>query len=485
MSFGRIESGGNQAKDSITQLAETMQRKDMQTDFDRALKDEQKKNDSTTGIQDGYDAKKSENSQGSQRASNSDHPNRERRVGEKDRENTDKDDKTSDVKEAAAQEKCEKSGQATSNSDETSTDGKSPATGLENAPQDITSRSIEEALNQSDLLLLSLLIQPTTIMKPQDTKENPDDGESAAQESAQITEITLVTNATAETAQTAEAIGPNQPQTVMESSVQTGSPSDFISALDPTEGPQVIELNTKAAVGSAVNTTQKNLPSSEDEGQLVDQPENTLPGQGQALSTPKPESQKTSRELSNDGETLTPVANANPEPKRKLRLDELIHELRHPEQVLARKEAAIQATKKSDILAAQTVDRERSIQNQVLSALKTIIDRHEEKMTIHLDPPEWGKIDVQMKLQNKELNLQIKTEHLFVKESLEKGIPELRQAFSGNLQLGQLHIGVGQQNAQEKPSEEPREQQAKQVQKKQTTRTHWRDPRSSIVDRVI
>ena len=128
--------------------------------------------------------------------------------------------------------------------------------------------------------------------------------------------------------------------------------------------------------------------------------------------------------------------------KRPLKIDDLIFELRHPEVVLQRAQSQDQDNDikvKADVLATRNMEKVQSIQNQFLSAMKTIVDRHEEKMIIHLDPPEWGKIDVQLKLQNKELNVQIRTEQAFVKESLEKGVPELRQAFSGQgLQLDHL-----------------------------------------------
>ena len=135
------------------------------------------------------------------------------------------------------------------------------------------------------------------------------------------------------------------------------------------------------------------------------------------------------------------------------------------------------------------MEKVQSIQNQFLSAMKTIVDRHEEKMIIHLDPPEWGKIDVQLKLQNKELNVQIRTEQAFVKESLEKGVPELRQAFSGQgLQLGHLNIGMGQQmdREQNQQNEQNLDNQQKQtvIKTQNTNKPRWRNP-NSIVDRIV
>lgn len=470
MSLSRIESGGNQVKDSMTQLAETIQKSQNQfeTAFNNSFKDTERQD------------KKVEDSK--------------EKTG--DIQNTGAADKKADTSKAdntapashTEREHDQKDSKDSSSSNDTPTKTSSEE---EDASQDSPSHPeiIEQTLNQSDLLLLSLLITPRAFVpiEPQNTE--------ASSDLYSFTETEKDSSSSDKLSQPS-SFSPDLLPEISLQEPQAQQPQEdtslLLKATDSSSEPYKkaeIHLKNQEIVAPLENQTSHGQNHSENS----ETPAEIASTQAPLLqaSTTEQNIKNTDRNISKNLKNTPTSEISMPEStsetvakKRPLKIDDLIFELRHPEIVLKRSQDH-EINIKNDRGLNQDMEKIQSIQNQFLSAMKTIIDRHEEKMVIHLDPPEWGKIDVQLKLQNKELNVQIRTEQAFVKESLEKGVPELRQAFSGQgLQLGHLNIGLGQQATRDQNQEDAEPASPTIIKKQNTNKPRWRDPRS-IVDRVV
>ncbi|QQR81123.1 MAG: hypothetical protein IPJ69_03010 [Deltaproteobacteria bacterium] len=141
MSFGRIESGGNQVKDSMTQLTELTQ--NQQSNFHETLNETCKQED-----------KKTSDTQSTQEASQTNQTNTQK---DQDQVQAVKSDSSKqDSQESKDQEDADNSVQETKNEDSQS---------LKKQDEEVLLDE-EQTINQSDMLLLSLLIQPQIQQTP-------------------------------------------------------------------------------------------------------------------------------------------------------------------------------------------------------------------------------------------------------------------------------------------------------------------------------
>ncbi len=136
-----------------------------------------------------------------------------------------------------------------------------------------------------------------------------------------------------------------------------------------------------------------------------------------------------------------------------------------------------------------------SMHQQIREVLHSTIQEGDGEVQLHLTPPEWGKIDIQVRLDKNDTHLSFVTEHAFVKENLVRHLSELKQMFAQN--DGRLvHVNIGMQQDSQSSSQEKRLNEdldpgmmfSKREHEKNdavTVTARARDPRSSVLDRVV
>lgn len=80
------------------------------------------------------------------------------------------------------------------------------------------------------------------------------------------------------------------------------------------------------------------------------------------------------------------------------------------------------------------------LQTNILSALQ----KGNQSVEFRMDPPEWGRVRVRMTMEKNQVQLEVHTEHEFVKSALEGSLAELKKNFSeSGLQLSAMNVDVG------------------------------------------
>lgn len=91
----------------------------------------------------------------------------------------------------------------------------------------------------------------------------------------------------------------------------------------------------------------------------------------------------------------------------------------------------------------------RTVRAQVQEVLQPMIRERRNEANIHLNPPEWGKVDIQIRVEDKHVHITFTAQHSFVKEAIDRSLAELRGAIQADgLQLGDVHVGLSQQEQQ-------------------------------------
>lgn len=94
--------------------------------------------------------------------------------------------------------------------------------------------------------------------------------------------------------------------------------------------------------------------------------------------------------------------------------------------------------------AADSFSEIRSVATQVREALGPALHEKKNEISIRLDPAEWGQVDVKLRFQKDEIQVQFTAQHSFVKDALERGLSQLRHSFQNDgLSLGQVSVGLG------------------------------------------
>ncbi len=82
----------------------------------------------------------------------------------------------------------------------------------------------------------------------------------------------------------------------------------------------------------------------------------------------------------------------------------------------------------------------------------------EQSITLQLDPPEWGRIEIRVQVEGTEVHTWLTTEHDFARRALEQAAQSLREQLAQRgLQLGAFSVGTGSHHASRRPTSTPYE----------------------------
>ncbi len=96
--------------------------------------------------------------------------------------------------------------------------------------------------------------------------------------------------------------------------------------------------------------------------------------------------------------------------------------------------------------AVQAMREQLSVQHQVRDGLQPLIKGNQERVEIQLAPPEWGAVEVRLRLDEGKVHLGVRADHQFVKDAIEAGLPGLRAAFQeAGLSIVDVRFSAGEQ----------------------------------------
>lgn len=96
---------------------------------------------------------------------------------------------------------------------------------------------------------------------------------------------------------------------------------------------------------------------------------------------------------------------------------------------------------------------------QVAQHIERLVQRpSEQSITLQLDPPEWGRIEIRVQVEGTEVHTWLTTEHDFARRALEQAAQSLREQLAQRgLQLGAFSVGTGSHHASRRPTPTPYE----------------------------
>lgn len=138
-------------------------------------------------------------------------------------------------------------------------------------------------------------------------------------------------------------------------------------------------------------------------------------------------------------------------------------------------------------------EEQRALQKQVMEALRASMTANDRQVSVRLDPPEWGHLQVRLSIEKSEVHVQFFAEKIFVGQELQRSLSDLRENLAQQgFHLGQVSVNVGdRQDWREALQKEPDEVPGiagvtlKKPAPLTVPRAQWADPRSSVVDRRI
>ena len=94
---------------------------------------------------------------------------------------------------------------------------------------------------------------------------------------------------------------------------------------------------------------------------------------------------------------------------------------------------------------------------QVAQQIERMTQRpNEQSITLQLDPPDWGRLEIRIQVEGSEVHTWLLTEHEFARRALEQSAQSLREQLAQRgLQLGAFHVGTGGSHTSPHPTPSP------------------------------
>jgi len=153
-------------------------------------------------------------------------------------------------------------------------------------------------------------------------------------------------------------------------------------------------------------------------------------------------------------------------------------------------------SEKVGTVSFQGMEEWSSLQKQVRDALHPVVSNTDKKIEIQMDPPEWGRLNVELRWEKNEAHVSFMADRPFVKDMIERHVTELRQWLNQNgVQTLNVHVGLNQKFDSPRSGYEKGEgkegglYETKKINKSSgdvsKTVLRFRDSRSSMVDQTV